>query len=185
MSQPRHNLPLVSESRGLRSVQDLQLPPCRRTVPDRAGPLTPRDRRAAYDAMVRELKHHYKIAVRKWRTHMTGVAYELKYHDGRIRRFITAPRPRSPVSAAIFLHEVGHHAVGFHRYKPRALEEYYAWQWALREMTARNIPITTAVLRHYRRSMFHYVRLERKRGITLDHLPHDLRQFLHCPAHVL
>jgi len=126
--------------------------------------------------LVADLKARYKISIRKWRKHMSGVAYELKYRDGRIKRLITAPRPRSPVSASIFLHEVGHHAVGFHRYSPRCLEEYYVWQWALREMTARGISVDAAVLRHYRRSMHHYVRLAMKQG---EHVPHELHQFIH------
>ncbi len=113
-------------------------------LPTRALPGIPRPRMFPddpYRALVRELKTRYKISVRKWQSRMSGGAYELKYRDGRIKRLITAPRPRSPVSAAIFLHEVGHHAIGFHRYGLRCLEEYYVWQWAFREMTARQIPI--------------------------------------------
>lgn len=137
-------------------------------------------RQRYYDAMVEELKARYKIAIRKWRKHMSGVAYELKYRDGTIKRLITAPRPRSSVSASIFLHEVGHHAVGFRRYKPRCLEEYYVWQWAFREMQTRQIPIDLRVLRHYRRSMFHYVCMAKRRG--LKELPDELHQFLNWPG---
>jgi hypothetical protein len=133
-----------------------------------------------YAVMVRELKAQYKISIRKWRSRMSGVAYELKYLDGRIKRLITAPRPRSPVSAAIFLHEVGHHAIGFRRYAPRCLEEYYVWQWAFREMTARNIPIDQRVMRHYRRSMYHYVRQAKHQGA--HGLPHELHAFHHWPG---
>jgi hypothetical protein len=132
-----------------------------------------------YADMVRELKTRYKISIRKWRNHMSGVAYELTYRDGRIKRLISAPRPRSPVSAAIFLHEVGHHAIGFRRYSPRCLEEYYVWQWVFREMAARDIAIDSRVQRHYRRSMYHYVRLARRHG---QHVPHDLTHFAHWPG---
>lgn len=132
-----------------------------------------------YAAMVRDLKARYKISIRKWRTHMSGVAYELTYADGRIKRLISAPRPRSPVSAAIFLHEVGHHAIGFRRYSPRCLEEYYVWQWTFREMTARQIPTDDRVLRHYRRSMYHYIKLARKHG---HHVPHELAPLGHWPG---
>jgi len=186
---PRQTQTLIStETRNLRSAEDLHLPPglsptllaapatLLRTVPTSPR----RTRQRSYDAMVHDLKATYKIQIRKWRSRMSGVAYELKYHDGRIKRLITAPRPRSPVSASIFLHEVGHHAIGFHRYRPRCLEEYYVWQWAFREMTSRNIPVTSAVLRHYRRSMFHYVRAARKYG--LRDIPHQLHPFLHTPA---
>jgi hypothetical protein len=132
-----------------------------------------------YAALVRELKERYKISIRKWRNHMSGVAYELTYRDGRIKRLISAPRPRSPVSAAIFLHEVGHHAIGFRRYSPRCLEEYYVWQWVFREMKSREIPVAPRVLRHYRRSMYHYVKQARAGG---QHVPHDLIHFVHWPG---
>ena len=167
--------PVTSESRGLRIIVETELPVRRGStrLRSRGGSGA---RFEVYDQLVADLKARYKISIRKWRKHMSGVAYELKYRDGRIKRLITAPRPRSPVSASIFLHEVGHHAVGFHRYSPRCLEEYYVWQWALREMTVRSIPVDAAVLRHYRRSMHHYVRLAMKRG---EHVPHELHQFIH------
>ena len=171
--------PVSTEARGLRLLTEV-------VAPKRRGAGGVRVRGGAqaeiYAAMVSELKARYKISIRKWRKHMSGVAYELKYRDGRIKRWITAPRPRSPVSASIFLHEVGHHAVGFHRYSPRCLEEYYVWQWALREMTARGIPMDDAVLRHYRRSMYHYVRLARRQHGHGGHLPHEVVQFSHWPG---
>ncbi len=177
--------PISTDARGLRNAENLGLPVA--VARPKIGVLTIRTtnrglrlRHTLYDAMVEELKSKYHIAVRKWRKHMSGVAYELKYRDGRIKRLITAPRPRSPVSASIFLHEVGHHAIGFRRYKPRCLEEYYVWQWAFREMTARNIPVDERVLKHYRRSMYHYVRMAKKRGIR--DLPHELEQFVHWPG---
>lgn len=141
---------------------------------------TPRDRRQFFDAMVEEMKTRYGISVRKWRDRMSGVAYELRYRDGTVRRFIAAPRPKSAVSASIFLHEVGHHAVGFRRFRPRCLEEYHVWQWAFEQMRQREIPIDHRVLRHYRRSMYHYVRMAKSRG--LKELPAELEQFLQWPG---
>jgi hypothetical protein len=129
--------------------------------------------------LVRELKHKYKIAIRKWRGHMSGIAYELTYRDGRIKRLIAAPRPRSPVSAAIFLHEVGHHAIGFRRYGSRCLEEHYVWQWTFREMEARGIVITHRVMRHFRRSMYHYVKRSQQRR---EVVPAELAHFGHWPG---
>jgi len=174
-------LPATTEVRNLRAPLDAPPLPriaartlSRTLTHDRAGLLHP-----DYAAMVRELKTRYKISIRKWRTHMSGVAYELTYPDGRIKRLISAPRPRSPVSAAIFLHEVGHHAIGFRRYSPRCLEEYYVWQWAFREMTARGIPHDPRVVRHYRRSMYHYIKLARKHG---HHVPHELHALAHWPG---
>ncbi|HEY4328676.1 MAG TPA: hypothetical protein VGN88_02985, partial [Phycisphaerae bacterium] len=34
-----------------------------------------------YQRLVSDLKHRYKISVRRWRTQMAGVAYELTYQD--------------------------------------------------------------------------------------------------------
>ncbi len=171
--------PIATRTRGLRQIAapwlETAVPPT--LAPEsrlRDGPMP-----APYAAMVRELKSCYKISIRKWRTDMSGVAYELTYRDGRIKRLISAPRPRSPVSAAIFLHEVGHHAIGFRRYSPRCLEEYYVWQWVFREMAAREIPVDARVLRHYRRSMYHYIRLAR---LHCHHVPHDLAHFGHWPG---
>ena len=182
--------PIATETRGLRSAQKLTLlerpasPPSHLPAKlpgiPRFLPATRPEQREFYAAMVVELKAKYKIAIRKWRTHISGVAYEVKYRDGHIKRLIAAPRPRSPVSAAIFLHEVGHHAIGFKRYQPRCLEEYYVWQWAFREMTARSIPIDARVMRHYKRSLFHYVRLAKRLGIK--DLPHELHAFHHWPG---
>lgn len=118
-----------------------------------------------YDALIRELNQKYRITVRKWRSQMSGAAYELHYSHGGIKRIILAPKPRGSVSAAIYLHEVGHHAIGFGRYQLRCLEEYYVWQWAFREMRHRAIPVDQRVLRHYKQSMCHYVRLARREGI--------------------
>jgi hypothetical protein len=174
-----HERPIATESRGLREITHPEALPGRKTLAPRSRLPRSAQQRAAYSEMVAELKAQYKISIRKWRGRMSGVAYELTYRDGRIKRLITAPRPRSPVSAAIFLHEVGHHAVGFKRYSPRCLEEYYVWQWTFREMTARNIPVTQRVLRHYRRSLYHYVRMARRHG---THVPHEVVQFAHWPG---
>ncbi|HVX84865.1 MAG TPA: hypothetical protein VH253_08625 [Phycisphaerae bacterium] len=167
--------PVSTETRGLRLAGDVFT-----HHPGLRGRPSRRVRRSPYDALVREMKERYRVAVRKWRKGMSGAAYELKYRDGRIKRLITAPRPAGPVSAAIFLHEVGHHAVGFRRYAPRVLEEYYVWQWTLREMTARGIPVDPRVLRHYRRSMFFYVRAAQRAGAVP--LPAEVHGFMHWPG---
>jgi hypothetical protein len=174
-------LPASTEVRGLRAAMDVM--PATRTEGRTLSRemLHERSRLVGpdYAGMVRELKTRYKISIRKWRTHMSGVAYELTYADGRIKRLISAPKPRSPVSAAIFLHEVGHHAIGFRRYSPRCLEEYYVWQWTFREMAARGIVLDPRVQRHYRRSMYHYIKLARKHG---QHVPGELHGLAHWPG---
>ncbi len=139
-----------------------------------------REHHRFYDQLVAEMKAHYGISIRKWRSSMSGVAYELHYNNGDVRRMISAPRPRSPVSVCIFMHEVGHHAVGFKKFRPRCLEEYHVWQWAFEQMRKRAIPVDRRVERHYRRSMYHYVRLAKKRGLKV--LPPVLEQFQAWPG---
>jgi hypothetical protein len=129
--------------------------------------------------MTRDLTRRYKISVRKWRSHMAGAAWEVMYGDGRIKRMIAVPRPRSPVSAAIFLHEVAHHAIGFKRYESRCEEEHYAWQWTFREMEGRGIPVTAGVEKHFRRSMYHYVGRARRAG---ERVPEELNRFAKWPG---
>src|SRR5205814_1084258 len=80
------------------------------------------------------MKQQYELRVRKWRTNMSGCAWRVYHHDGRCVNWIEAPYPKTPISLAIFLHEVGHHAVGFKTYKMRCEEEYHVWVWAINEM---------------------------------------------------
>jgi hypothetical protein len=61
---------------------------------------------------------------------MSGLAW----CSPRGTKCIEAPYPRSPLSLAIFLHEVGHHFIGLGTYKKRCEEEYRAWIWAIQQM---------------------------------------------------
>jgi hypothetical protein len=128
-----------------------------------------------YDALTRELLAEHSIRVRKWRTSMSGVAWELRYRDGTRTRLIEAPKPKSPMSLAIFLHEVGHHVIGLGVYRPRCLEEYHAWRFSLDEMAARGFPITDRVHRRYQRSMHYAVAKATRRGIKS--LPDEVQAF--------
>lgn len=118
-----------------------------------------------YDAMTREMLERYGVRVRRWRTDMTGLAWEVSYANGETRRLIEAPRPRGPVSAAIFLHEIGHHAIGFHRYKPRCLEEYYAWAFSLAQMEMLGLNVTDRVRHRVHDSLHYAVMKARRRGL--------------------
>lgn len=120
---------------------------------------------AKYAAMTRDMLAHYGIRVRKWRSTMSGIAWYVTYRDGRVQRLIEAPKPKGPMSAAIFLHEVGHHAIGFNVYKPRCLEEYHAWQFALREMERLGLNITPSVHKRVQRSLKYAVGKAVRRGI--------------------
>ena len=128
-----------------------------------------------YDELVRTMLERYQLRVRKWWTSMSGVAWEVHYHDGSVARLIEAPRPRGPMSAAVFLHEVGHHAIGLSTYKPRCLEEYHAWAWSLRELEANGFNVTDRVRARMAQSLAYAVYKARKRG--LKRLPRELEPF--------
>lgn len=132
-----------------------------------------------YDAMVRDQLARHAVRVRKWRSSMSGVAWQLEYRDGTIARLIEAPRPRGPMSAAIFLHEIGHHAIGFHVYSPRCLEEYHAWVWALAEMERCGLNVTDAVRRRMHESLAYAVEKANRRG--LKSLPTELVAYATYP----
>jgi len=122
--------------------------------------------------MVRAMCERYQVRVRKWRTSMSGIAWYVEYRDGRIQRLIESPRPKSPMSAAIFLHEIGHHHIGLGIHKPRCLEEYLAWKYSLEQMEAWNIEITDRVRVRVSRSLRYAVRKAQRRGI--QRLPQEL-----------
>src|SRR6476469_7325651 len=92
------------------------------------------NRMADFDSIVQLMKQRHQIRVKRWRRNMSGCAWRVDYDNGESINWIEAPVPRTPISLAIFLHEVGHHAIGFRRYRKRCEEEYYVWLWAIREM---------------------------------------------------
>lgn len=142
-----------------------------------AAPRTRQPGQAAqrYETMQREMLARYGIRVRKWRSGTSGVAWQVYYHDGSVARLLESPRPRGPVSAAVFLHEVGHHAIGFETYKPRCLEELHAWCFSLDQMEAWGITITDSVRKRVHESLAYAVDKARRRG--LKQLPYELAPF--------
>lgn len=128
-----------------------------------------------YDAVVAEMKQAHGLRVRKWRKSSSGVARLIRYVDGREVKLIESPYPRGPMSLAIFLHEVGHHAIGLGVHRPRCLEEYRVWLWALEAMRSRGFNVTPAVERRVERSMRYAVAKSLRRG--LRELPPELDQF--------
>lgn len=129
-----------------------------------------------YDDIVRQLKARYNIRVRRWRRNMSGCAWRVYYQDGRTINWIEAPYPKTPISLAIFLHEVGHHVIGFDTFKHRCEEEYHAWLWAINQMKRLRVPIDYRVQRRFERSMQYAVDKAMRRGIK--QLPDPLQQFL-------
>jgi hypothetical protein len=129
-----------------------------------------------YDTMAREMLTKHHVRVRRWRTSMSGVAWEVRYRDGTVSRLIDAPRPKGPMSAAVFLHEIGHHAIGLGVYRPRCLEEYHAWAFALQHMELLGLNVTDAVRRRMHESLRYAINKARRRGI--QQLPAELAPFV-------
>jgi hypothetical protein len=138
--------------------------------------------RERYEWMTREMLGEHSVRVRKWRSSMSGVAWQVTYADGTISRLIEAPRPRGPMSAAVFLHEIGHHAIGFHRYSPRCLEEHMAWMFSIEMMRRYELNITDAVHRRVRQSMRYAIAKARRRGIK--QVPPELAIYLTRPERI-
>ncbi|MCH2135866.1 MAG: hypothetical protein MK101_04710 [Phycisphaerales bacterium] len=128
---------------------DLLRPSRRRKAKASKSAPPPRSRamQDRYDALVVEMKQVWGLKVRKWRSSTSGVAWETHWRDGTISRMIESPYPRGPMSCAIFLHEVGHHAIGLSSIKPRCLEEKRAWDWALATMRERGFNVTDRVIK--------------------------------------
>jgi hypothetical protein len=135
---------------------------------------------ARYDAVVDHMLRTHAVRVRKWRTAMTGIAWNVRYRDGKVVRLIEAPRPKGPMSAAVFLHEIGHHAIGFDTYKPRCLEEYHAWAWSLRAMEEHGLNITDSVRHRMHASLWYAVEKARRRGIK--QIPAELAPYMERPS---
>jgi hypothetical protein len=130
---------------------------------------------SAYEPVVRLMKDRYRIRVKKWRRNMSGCAWRVYHPDGRVVNWIESPVPRTPISAAIFLHEVGHHVIGFDRYKRRCEEEFHAWQWALSQMQELGIELDDRVRRRFNLSMEYAVGKAVRRGLKI--LPESLMKF--------
>lgn len=139
-------------------------------------PRAPSRRQQQYDQLVVDMKRVHGIRINRWRTSTSGCAWIVKYDNGKTSALIESPYPRGPVSCAVFLHEVGHHAIGFYRYKPRCYEEYMAWQWALSTMRAYGLAITPPVEKRYQRSMRYAVAKAMRRGIK--RMPAELVEFV-------
>jgi len=129
-----------------------------------------------YAAVVELMKARYEIRVKKWRRNMSGCAWRVYHADGRVVNWIESPVPRTPISLAIFLHEVGHHVIGFDRYKKRCEEEYHVWCWALQQMREMGIEQDDRVRRRFAASMEYAVGKAMRRGMKI--MPEPLNRFL-------
>lgn len=127
-------------------------------------------------ALTEQLKRQYDVRIRRWRRTMTGCAWAAYYTDGRVIRWIEAPVPKSPISLAIFLHEIGHHVIGFSTYKRRCEEEFHAWQFAIERMKDLGIEPDARTLTRVQRSMEYAVGKAVRRGIKT--LPQNLEEYV-------
>lgn len=131
---------------------------------------------ARYEEITREMLARYGVRVRKWRSSMSGVAWQVTYQDGSVSKLIESPKPKGPMSAAIFLHEIGHHAIGFGTYKPRCLEEYYAWKFSIETMRELELNVTDRVMERMHDSLHYAIEKAARRG--LKRLPGELTPYV-------
>lgn len=129
-----------------------------------------------YSPIVTAMKQKHDIRVRRWRRAMSGCAWRVYHHDGRVINWIESPVPRTPISLSIFLHEVGHHVIGFERYRCRCEEELRAWQWAIGSMKRLGVQPDARVMRRFDLSMRYAVDKALRRGIR--DLPRSLHAYL-------
>ncbi len=129
-----------------------------------------------YEQITRQMLAEYGVRVRKWRSSMSGVAWQVTYKDGSVSRLLESPKPKGPMSAAIFLHEIGHHAIGFNTYKPRCLEEYYAWKFSIDKMNELDLNVTERVYERMHDSLHYAVEKALRRG--LKKIPAELLPYV-------
>jgi hypothetical protein len=155
----------------------IQHPTALPTTRPRRLPTRGDEAEARYDEVVRLMLDRYNVRIRRWRKNMSGVAWILEYRDGTTKRWLESPKPKTPLSLSIFLHEIGHHAIGFRVYKPRCLEEYHAWAFALEAMREQGIEVTEPVRRRMHKSLKYAVDKAMRRGLKA--LPPELEPFKH------
>ena len=148
-----------------------------RVTPSRSAKKQPSGMQLRYEQITKEMLTKYGVRVRKWRTSMSGVAWQVTYQDGSVSKLIESPKPKGPMSAAIFLHEIGHHAIGFGTYKPRCLEEYYAWKFSIDMMHELDLNVTDRVMERMHDSLNYAIEKAARRG--LKRLPAELEPYLH------
>ena len=132
-----------------------------------------------FAGIVAVMRRRYELRVKRWRKAMSGCAWRDYHSDGRVVNWIEAPFPKTPISLAIFLHECGHHVIGFQKYKRRCEEEYHVWLWAIAEMRRLGVEPDEKVERRFELSMRYAVGKALRRGIK--NLPEPLMRFV-CAA---
>ncbi len=148
----------------------------RKPAPRTTAKAPPTAMQIKYEQITRQMLAKYGVRVRKWRTSMSGVAWQVTYQDGTTARLLESPKPKGPMSAAIFLHEIGHHAIGFQTYKPRCLEEFYAWKFSIEAMHELGLNVTDRVHQRMYESLQYALAKAQRRG--LKRIPDELAWYL-------
>jgi len=128
-----------------------------------------------YAPIVKLMTARHRVRVRKWRRSMSGCAWQERHDNGRSVNWVESPYPKTPLSLAIFLHEIGHHVIGFNRFRVRCEEEYHVWRWAIDELGRLGIEPDEKVKRRFDLSMRYAVSKAMRRG--MKRLPEPLTQF--------
>ena len=131
---------------------------------------------APLTAIVKQMTARHRVRVKRWRRNMSGCAWSVSHANGKRTNWIESPFPKTPISLAIFLHEVGDHAIGFETYKRRCEEEYHVWMWALKMMRTLGIEPDERVQRRFDLSMRYAVSKAARRGMKA--FPEALRRYL-------
>jgi len=173
--EPKTPVRSITHRRPGKAAPEAQVAEPRAARRPRVSPARKESAQDKYDAVVALMLEKYGVRVRKWRTSSSGIAWTLTYKDGRVVRLLESPKPKGPMSMAIFLHEIGHHAIGLGAYKPRCLEEYHAWMFSIRAMEEHGLNITESVRTRMFKSLRYAVRKARRRGLRV--LPPELEPF--------
>ena len=158
-----------------KGAKPTKAPRAAKPKPSNAEPTPRTASKTAYDLIVQTMLQRYGVRVRKWRRSSSGLASLVQRRDGSIERWLESPRPSTPLSLSIFLHEIGHHALGIGAIKPRCLEEYHAWQFSFAAMREFSVPVSEQVLARYRRAMQYAVAKATRRNLRT--LPSELLEF--------
>jgi hypothetical protein len=133
-------------------------------------------RKVPLGRIVKQMTARHRVRVKRWRLTMSGCAWSVTHANGKKTNWIESPYPKTPISLSIFLHEVGHHAIGFEKYKRRCEEEYHVWVWALDTMRTLGIEPDARVLRRFDLSMRYAVEKAVRRGMKT--FPEPLIRYL-------
>jgi len=137
-------------------------------------------RASALEALARSILAAHPVRVVRWRRNLSGVAWHVT-RNGKVETRIEAPRPRTPLSFAIFAHEIGHHLQRAEQasWPSRMEQEDDAWQRAFALMRAHGVPVTERVERRYVEAMRYALAKALRRGAA--RIPVQFERYLDEP----